>query len=196
MFPGTDTTAYDTAAEVAAYKKVAGNVFYKAGIGMLGGYMGWSFYAKQANASDFTTMADPLYCDLTMSTAYDANSGSEYNGAKFSLTLYNGYTQGLSWSLITTGSSTVGTNDINVPAPQIANGAVCGDYLLKSTFTRIVPDVLNDTDCSATWSSLTDPGALPTSAVAYDHWNITIPSTTLMCWSDNNPLNAIGCTFI
>jgi len=189
MFPGTDATTYNTAAKVAAYKKVDGNVFYKVGVGMKGGYEGWSFYAKTAGA--FVTLADPLSCEITMSTAADANGGSSYNGAKFALAFYGSYTNGLKFEKISLGNSAVGTNEEYVPSPQIANGAVCGDYVLKSQYTMIVPVVLADGDCSFT---MTDPGTLPTAAVAPGNAAVAAPTTDKMCYAGNALLqNVAGC---
>jgi hypothetical protein len=181
MFPGTDASAFNTAAKVDAYKQVDGNVFYKVQVGMKGGYAGYSFYAKTGGA--FVKLADPLRCDITMSAAYDANGGTEYNGAKFSLAFYGHYTHGLTFQQIKLGNAAVGEYEEYVASPQIANGAVCGDYVLKSQYTMEVPTELAASECGSI--SMSDPGTLPLSAIAPNHKNDPSPVTDKLCYANN-----------
>ena len=51
MYPGSATTDFDTPAEVAAYHKTSGNVYYRVGVGRKGGYGGWTFYAQTSGDS-------------------------------------------------------------------------------------------------------------------------------------------------
>ena len=63
--------------------------------------------------------------------------------------------------------------------------------MLKSQYTMIIPVVLADADCSMT---MTDPGTLPTSAVAPGNAAVTAPTTTKMCYAGNSLLqNVTGC---
>eukprot|EP00658_Telonema_sp_P-2_P078127 TRINITY_DN723_c0_g1_i3.p1 TRINITY_DN723_c0_g1~~TRINITY_DN723_c0_g1_i3.p1 ORF type:complete len:686 (+),score=150.28 TRINITY_DN723_c0_g1_i3:870-2927(+) len=204
MYPGSSTALFDTEAEVAAYKKVDGNVFYKVGIGMLGGYSGWGFYAKKTSDSQFVQLVDPISCTLTMSTAYDANGGSQFNGAKFELTFYGMYTSGLSWEQLTFGNSEVGTRQNYVPAPQIANGAQCvgssTTYRLKSEFTMVFLNEASNpsTDCSS-FNSMTSPGSLPTNGQANQHipsWRgSTTPTPDKTCIDQQSLTNNGGCSY-
>jgi len=190
MFPGTDASAFNTAAKVAAYKKVDGNVFYRVSIGMKGGYAGYSFYAKTGGA--FVLLADPLRCEITMSAAYDANGGTDYDGAKFALAFYGHYTHGLTFEKIKLGNAAVGEYEEYVPSPQIANGAVCGDYVLKSQYTMAVPTEVAASECGF---SMSDPGTLPSSAIAPNNKDLDSPVTNKLCYADNDVLtNVVGCT--
>ena len=73
-----------------------------------------------------------------MSTAYDANGGSSYNGAKFALAFYGGYTNGLKFEQVSLGNTGVGTRQEFVPSPQIANGALLPLETRNSTVRQVL----------------------------------------------------------
>lgn len=198
MYPGTSTSDFDSDAKVAAYKKVNGNIIYRVGIGKKGGYSGWTFYAKNSQ-NTWLTLSDPISCTVTMSTAFDANGGSSFNGAKYELSLYDTYTGGLTWEQLSAGNSDVGTRTQWVASPQIADGAQCvasdgTAYRLKAQYTMISPNA--GSGCSA-WNSMTNAGTLPSTYVDPPNKDKTPPTPTKQCIAmDKSFTQEQGCIYI
>lgn len=194
MYAGSTAADLDTAAEIAAYHKTGGNVFYRVGVGALGSYSGWSFYAKQAGQA--VSLAAPITCGVTMGT--DANGDNSHSGAKFDLTLYSGHTRGLKWEQLDFTAGDTGQRDRWVATPQLPDGILCeGDgvnYRLKAEFTEVQPTVASATDC-AQWDSMTNTGTLPTTTIEPNNAATTTPTTTKVCVSEGRLTGNSGCHY-
>lgn len=198
MYEGTVATDLNTQAKIGAYMKTAGNKYYEVGIGMRGSYSGWSFNAKDTD-ENFVNLVDPLSCYVTMSPTTDANGGSAYTGQVLYLTFYEGHTDGLEFNQLSFGNTDMGSRQLHVPSPQIADGTLCtsagGDtYRLKNDFKLVVPNEILVSNCSE-WTTMISPGDLVTETIAPDNAATTTPVTTKTCVTDREFTNAVGCTY-
>jgi len=201
MYPGTAATDFDSVAKIDAYRKNTGSVFYRVGVGMLGGYNGWSFYVKDKGAADFKQLAAPLSCTLTMTKDNDANGGTEYAGTPFGLTFYGVWTEGLRWEKAKLGNTDVGSMERYVPSPQIKNGALCEDgatkYRLKADVIVNIPKVV--TGCTA-FATMQSPGTLPSTPDTNNHPELTpgtvTTATNLMCVRETEFTNSTNCKYV
>ena len=183
MYTGTDASLLNTAAKVATYMKTSGNVYYEVGIGMRGGYSGWTFYAKDSTET-FVNLVEPISCKVTIEV--DANSDTSKAGSVLYLTFYDGFTNGLRFDALDFGNDQMGSRQLYVPSPQLADGTQCIDgdniYRIKSEFNLIIPKETT-LPCSS-WDTMTSAGSLPSTIIDPDNKDTTTPSTDLTCVSE------------
>ncbi len=193
MYAGTNASSLNSPAKIAAYMKVSGSVYYDVGIGMRGSYSGWTFYAKRAGA--FVDLSAPLSCAVTMGA--DANGDTGHAGSVLFLTFYQGFTEGLRFDTLDFGNVEMGSRQLQVPAPQLADGTACVDgdttYRIKSEFRLIVPKETT-APCSA-WDTMTSAGTLPTDILAPNNRDTDTPVVTKICVTERALTNAAGCVY-
>jgi len=194
MYEATDASTLNTPTKLANYMKVSGNVYYDVGIGMPGGYSGWSFYAKLNG--EFVELAAPISCKVVMGE--DVNGNTAHAGSVLYLTMYNGFTQGLRFDALNFGNTQMGSRQLYVPSPQLPDATQCvADdgtiYRLKSEYSLVIPR--ESTGSCSTWSTMTSAGALPSTIPEPSNAAGTMPTATDTCVSERALTNAGQCAY-